>query len=314
MNTNNFFTRPITVCLLAMLCSVLWGSAYPCVKIAYDLFQIAPNDTATILIFAGTRFTFAGIFTLLIGSLAHRRLLVPKKENIGILIKLALVQVVVQYFFFNVGVANTSGIKTAIITGTNVFLAILISSLIVKLEKLTWLKIIGCIFGFSGVVLVNLSGGGLDANFAWNGEAMICMSTLSSAISSVMLKFYGQSENPITLNGYAFAIGGIILMGIGFCMGGAMTHWTPQSFGILFYLVTLSTIAYTFWAILLKYNPVSQVTIFGFMNPVAGVILSAVLLDETHQASGITTIIALVLVSLGIFVVNKQVTNKLKKD
>lgn len=53
----------------------------------------------------------------------------------------------------------------------------------------------------------------------------------------------------------------------------------------------------------MKYNPVSKVSVFGFMNPVFGVILSAILLKE--EAQGVTSIIALVLVSTGIYIVNK---------
>ena len=62
--------------------------------------------------------------------------------------------------------------------------------------------------------------------------------------------------------------------------------------------------AYSLWGILLKYNPVSRVTVFGFMNPVFGVLLSALLLGETDQASGILGLLSLLLVSVGIYVVN----------
>ena len=65
-------------------------------------------------------------------------------------------------------------------------------------------------------------------------------------------------------------------------------------------------VAYSLWGILLKYNPVSKVAVFGFMNPVFGVILSALLLGEGAQAAGVKSLIALLLVSIGIYVVNKK--------
>jgi drug/metabolite transporter (DMT)-like permease len=48
------------------------------------------------------------------------------------------------------------------------------------------------------------------------------------------------------------------------------------------------------------------------MNPVFGVILSAWLLGEKEQAAGIKSVIALILVCIGIFVVNykKEVTKE----
>ena len=54
---------------------------------------------------------------------------------------------------------------------------------------------------------------------------------------------------------------------------------------------------------LLKYNPVSRVAVYGFMNPVFGVIFSALLLGE-GEGLGLKALGALLLVCMGIFVVN----------
>ena len=52
-------------------------------------------------------------------------------------------------------------------------------------------------------------------------------------------------------------------------------------------------------------NPVSRVAVFGFMNPVFGVLLSAVLLGETNVVSPAIAVAALALVSAGIVIVNR---------
>ena len=98
----------------------------------------------------------------------------------------------------------------------------------------------------------------------------------------------------------------------GFAAGGRVSGFTASSFGLLFYMACISAVAYTLWGILLKYNPISRVAVFGFMNPVFGVILSAWLLGEKEQAAGIKSVIALILVCIGIFVVNykKEVTKE----
>ena len=74
---------------------------------------------------------------------------------------------------------------------------------------------------------------------------------------------------------------------------------------VLLHLSLVSAVAYTIWALLLKHNPVSKVSIYGFMTPVCGVLLSAVLLSETSQAFGLTGFISLLLVCGGIYFVNK---------
>lgn len=296
--------KTVVVWLGALICCALWGSAFPCIKIGYEMFDIGAGDTASQILFAGYRFTLAGILTILIGSILNRKFLIPKKGSGGKILKLSMLQTVLQYFFFYVGLANTTGVKASIIEGVNVFVAVLVASLLFHQEQLTPKKIVGCIIGFIGVVIVNL-GGGLDMNLAWNGEGFIFLSTIAYAFSSVFLKRYSQDENPVVLSGYQFAAGGVIMCLIGWLMGGRVHGFGAASTTMLVYLALVSAVAYSLWGILLKYNPVSRVAVFGFMNPVFGVILSAILLGEEGQAGG-KSILALILVCVGIYVVNRQ--------
>ena len=289
----------------ALVCCALWGSAFPCIKIGYQMFEIDAADTAAQILFAGYRFTLAGILTVLIGSVLNRGFLIPKKESFGKIFKLSMLQSVLQYFFFYVGLANTTGVKASIIEGVNVFVAVLVASLLFQQEKLTGKKIVGCLIGFAGVVIVNL-GGSMDMGFRLTGEGFIFLSTVAYAFSSVFLKRYSKDENPVLLSGYQFITGGIIMCVIGLLMGGKVHGFAAASTGMLVYLAVVSAVAYSLWGILLKYNPVSKVAVFGFMNPVFGVILSALLLGEGAQAAGVKSLIALLLVSIGIYVVNKK--------
>lgn len=74
---------------------------------------------------------------------------------------------------------------------------------------------------------------------------------------------------------------------------------------LLLYLAFLSAAAFSIWGVLLRYNPVSKVSIYGFMNPVFGVILSALLLTEQNEGLGIwRACTALFFVTVGIIIVN----------
>ena len=46
----------LSIALPAMLCCALWGSAFPCIKIGYRLFEINSANTADVILFAGMRF------------------------------------------------------------------------------------------------------------------------------------------------------------------------------------------------------------------------------------------------------------------
>ncbi len=302
---DEILTKTPVVALLAFVCCALWGSAFPCVKIGYSLFCISASDTAAQILFAGCRFTLAGILTVIFGSLGERKPLVPKNGTEALMaLKLCTFQTVLQYIFFYIGLAHADGSKSAIIEASNVFVCILIASLIFRIEKLTAAKLIGCALGFAGVVIINLSGG-MNMNMSLNGEGFIFISTVAYAFSSVIMKRFSVRANPVMLSGWQFIAGGLIMTAAGLAFGGRLTVLTAKGGAMLLYLSFISAAAYSIWSVLLKYNPVSKVSVFGFMNPVCGVLLSAWWLNESGEAFGLRSAAALILVCAGIFIVNR---------
>ncbi|MBS5932688.1 MAG: DMT family transporter [Clostridiales bacterium] len=301
-----YLKKTAIVCILAILCCTLWGSAFPAIKLGYQYFEIGGNDSATQILFAGCRFTLAGLLTILLGSMMSHKILIPKRQSYRKILVLCLFQTVLQYIFFYIGLANTSGVKAAIINGSNVFVAIIIACVFFRQEKLTWKKMLGCILGFAGVVVINLTKDGLDMHMKFTGEGFILLCTIAYALSSVFIKKYSEDENPVVLSGYQFFVGGVIMMILGAVWGGELTVITGKGIGMLIYLALVSAVAYSIWGILLKYNPVSKVAVFGFVNPISGVILSSIFLDEKGQSFGMKGIFALILVCIGIFIVNYQ--------
>lgn len=293
------------VALVAIICCVLWGSAFPSIKIGYQLFEIAGTDTAAQIMFAGCRFTLAGILSILFGSLIQGKFLVPSKAAIPKVLHVCVFQTVLQYFFFYVGLAHTTGVKGSIIGASNTFLSIVLACLLVKQEKMTMQKVLGCIIGFAGVIIINLGGGGIDMTFTLIGEGFMILSALAYSFSSIIIKKYSQSENPVMISGYQFLIGGIIMIAVGYFVGGRITVITGNGLLLLLYLAFVSAGAYSLWAILLKYNPVSKVAIYGFTTPVCGAGLSSLVLNEGSIFS-VKNLAALVLVCIGIFSVNYQ--------
>ncbi len=310
MKKERFWTATPVIFLMTLICCFLWGSAFPCVKIGYRLFRIASGDSAGQLLFAGVRFTLAGLLVLLFGSLQNRRVLLPDGKSKGDILILALFQTIGQYFFFYIGMAHTSGVKSSIIEASSTFLAILIAALIFRYEKLTARKIIGCLIGFAGVLLILIPGSAIDFSMHWNGEGFILLSALMYSFSSSFIKRFSKREDPLVLSGCQFVIGGLVLAASGAALGGRLSGFTPASSLLLLYMALISAVAYSLWSILLKYNPVSRIAVFGFMNPVLGVILSALLLNEKNQAFSLYGLLSLVLVSAGIITVNRSAGNR----
>ena len=56
-------------------------------------------------------------------------------------------------------------------------------------------------------------------------------------------------------------------------MGGHLDYVTVGGITVVLYLALVSAVAYTLWSVLLAYNDVSKVAIFGFVNPLCSCLL-----------------------------------------
>lgn len=302
---NNFFTRPFNIFVFAVIATLLWGSAIPVIKIGYESFAIAENDIAAKLLFAGIRFFFAGMVVVLVLSIVKKRLILPDKSNLKNIALIGFVQTTLQYIFFYISLAHLNGVKGSIINSASNFFALILAHIFLKNDKITFRKLIGCLVGFAGVVICNIKGGvGFDFGFNFLGEGFIIIAALASAMGSVIIKAVSKDTNVYMLTGYQLAFGGVILAATGFAFGGKLYFISLENYMIMLYLVLLSAIAFSLWNQLIKFNSVGKISVYGFLNPVFGVILSGILLNEDYM--NIYTISALVLVSLGVLIVNKK--------
>lgn len=304
MNTVSKSKASLKLGLLAIFCTILWGSAFPSVKLGYQLFAIASKDTGGQMLFAGYRFTLAGVITLFIATMAQKKIPIPKKEVIGPIAVLGLIQTTLQYIFFYVGMSNTTGVKGSILTASNSFFAILLAHFLIKGEKITSRKLMGCILGFIGVGIINYTPNGLGGGFALTGEGFLLLAGFSYALGSVYVKFFAHKEHVLTITAYQLLIGGVVLILAGIVSGGSITTISFKGGLLLGYMGFISSVAFSIWTWLLREYQVGRVSIYGFATPIFGVLLSAIFLGE--DAFSLKNVIALLFVCGGIVVVNKQ--------
>ena len=292
----------------ALLCCFLWASAVPSIKIGYKLWDIGGNETWKVIRFAGIRFFLAGILVIAFAGAARKKLLIPRRDEWGKVMFLSLFQTIGQYIFFYIGVAHTTGVNSAVVDSLTNFFAIIIASVVLRMEKLTVRKMAGCLLGLAGVVLVEITPAGFE--FRPAGDGLVALSALCYGVSSSMIKRYSSEHDTVLFSGWQFIFGGAVMTAVGQCgmmvSGGGSDDVSRVSFkavALLIYLALVSSVAYTLWGILLKNNDVSKISVFGFMNPVMGVMLSAVLLGEAGQL-GIKYAAALLLIGAGIATVN----------
>lgn len=300
-----FTTRPV-VFILAALCCCLWGAAYPAIKGGYSLFSIAAPDVPSKLIFAGYRFFSAGVVLLLFAAAMGQTVIGIGRRNFRRLFRLGFFQTAVQYMFLYIGLANTTGSKGAILNGTVTFFSVIIAHFLYRNERLKTWRVLGCLAGFSGVMLVNFGDDLLDFHFTAVGEGSVVLAAFIFAAASVYAKEVSQRMNVIVMAGWQLGIGGLILTVSGYATGGTLNGFTLASTSVLALLVLISSAAFALWSILLKYNPVGIVTVFNFLTPIAGAVLSSFFLSESIMDWKL--LISLILVCLGIWMVTRRQT------
>lgn len=303
-NKTDFLSTVAGILVAAITANLLWGSAAACIKLGYRFFAIASEDVMSQILFAGVRFTLAGILTVFFGSLLRRRVLLPKRTSGGMIFALAMMQTVIQYTFFYIGLSHAPGFKGSILSPTSTFFALLIAALIFRQEKLTAKKIIGCLIGFAGVVVVSLDGK-LTGGVRLDGEGFLVLAAASYGCSSVLIKRFSDWEDPVVLSGWQFFLGGMIMTVAALLGGGRLHAVSGGAWPLMLYLGSLSAVAYTLWSLLLQRHPVSRIMVFSFLNPVFGVFLSAILLDEGKVLNVPRCLLAMVLVCLGVWIVNR---------
>lgn len=294
---------------LAIFCTLLWGTAFPFIKAGYAQFGIEGNDIGSKLLFAGARFTLAGIMVFFIFLVKNKHL--PKIEKNGIMpvMLLGSVQTFGQYIFTYIGIGFTSGANTSVITACATFFTVLFAPLFFKSDKLNVCKIIGCILGFCGVLCVN-SGGGVTADTLF-GDFMILMSTLSAAAGNFISKGIVRDREPISVTGFQLSFGGVLLLIAGFIAGGKLNFSSIKALLVLFWLAFVSAAAFAIWTTLLKHHHASKICVFNLLVPVFGTLLSGIMLGES--VFGIEMIVSVVLICAGIFISNMQIKKRCER-
>ena len=301
----HYLTNKYWVIIIALFCAVLWGSAFPVLKVSYVELGIAPDDRYAIIVLAGIRFFLASllIFILILAGIRQQSPKVSRKVLPQLFLS-SLLQISLQYFFFYNGLAHTTGMKGAILTSAGIFFVVIIAHFFYTDDRLGWRKIIGLITGFTGIVLIN-SGQHFTFDFTWQGEGFMILSGLVSAIGTIMGKQISKEVHPFVLTAWQMLLGSLLLIAVG--LPGLKPHamvFTNKALLLLLYSAFLSATAFSLWYAILKYNKAGEISAYKFMTPVSGAMLSALFIPREHLT--LNMFMALALVALGVIVVNYQ--------
>lgn len=307
----NIFQRPWTVAFLAIFNTLLWGSAFPFIKLSYEKLDIHSNEYGQQLLFAGERFLLAGILLLIISQTVLKRSIRLTPKKFKAYAHLGSFLTFLQYLFFYIGLSISTGVQGSIIAGSTSFFQMALAHIRYEDDKLNRLKGLALTFGFSGIVIANWPATGTEISFGL-GEILLILAMVSGAFGNLIAKDYAKEYDVAPMTAWAMVTGSIGLLIIGYLLdpGGISMPYTGQTIAFLFYLAMLSAIGFTLWNTLMKHNPVSRISLYIFLVPLFGVMLSGILLGETIPWNAI---VGLIFVIVGIYLSTYFQGKRMKK-
>lgn len=297
-----------TLTLQAALCCLLWGTAFPTLKLTYKALEMPADDLFNRMVLAGMRFLMSGCIIIIYLMIKDRKFpKLPKEMVLGVGI-FGLLNTTLQYMFFYMGVANTSAIKGVLIDTSKPLIIVILAHFYTHDDKFSLGKTIGLFFGFLGILVANMKGTGLDGlglDMTFIGEGSLIIASLVYGIAVLYGKKLMLHISSVLMNGYQFMMGAFLLLLVGLIgAGGFHLQFNMQSTLLLIYSAFLSAIAFVIWYQLIHRFGASVVAIYVFLIPVFGSIISSVVFVDEQFTLNI--FVSLILVSIGIIFVNKK--------
>ncbi|NLW51792.1 MAG: DMT family transporter [Tissierellia bacterium] len=286
---------------LALFAMLLWGSAFPALKISYQNFNILANDYASKMLLAGVRFFLAGFLVFIYILIFDRKLIKQFKPNFKFLLILGILNTTINYLFFYIGVGNTSGVKSAILQSSSTFLTVLFAHFMLS-EKINKRTGFALLLGLLGIIASNI-GKGFDLSFTLQGEGFIFITGITSALATILVKRSGKEISSLVMTSGQMMLGSILLLIVGFVGKSPDITINTKGILVLLYSSIISSLAYAIWYYLLSRNPASEITFLRLFIPIFGTVLSAIVLGESLTYY---ILFGLFLVVLGVYFINKK--------
>ena len=294
--------------LLVVLCSLGWSLAYPLIKKGYQEFHIGADDLGGKILFGGVRFFLAGVFVTLFCVFRKIRLDLKDKKDLWWLLLLALVNTTFHYMFAYIGLGYNASARSTILDSLSTFILIFISWKIFEDDKMNSNKIIGCLLGLLGILMINVQPGkNFFEDITFRGDGMILLNVLFSAWGGLLTRIVSKKMNIMMATGLSMTIGGALMLLAGLVIGPDQP-WTVTGKGllILLALIMISAVCFAVYNELIAWHPISEIAIYNALIPVLGVIFSALILKEELKWQYLLSVL---LVAAGIYLVNAE-----KKD
>ncbi|MFZ0283005.1 MAG: DMT family transporter [Bacteroidales bacterium] len=286
----------------AIIACLLWSTAYAGIKIGlqYD----------TPLHFAGRRFIISGLMILpfTVRPSEYIRMI---RENRKLVITVMILQTVINYVLFYMGINLVPGALGAVIVGSQPLVTAVVAAMMHREDKLTRAKMITIIFGISGVIIISVGRQAFKLGTAieFLGVLLILAANIATAVTNVVVSLKSKGINPLVLSSASLGMGGILIYILSIPLEGAAHPSMPLEYWLdLLWLSFMSAFAFSLWFKLLQ-RPgvkVSELNLWKFIIPVVGAVLSWLIVPGENPDWLTITGMVIITGSLILFYINSS--------
>ena len=256
-----------------LVCALLWGSAFPCIKLVYQEWKNAGIEAglADLWWFAGVRFTIAGAALLLISKQPLKDLQASPPKLLAIF---TLTQTTGQYLFFYFALTLATGSLSSLVVSTGSFWWLLLAPLLLKTPWPTRWQWLAIVVGAIGVSIATYNPGSTEPG-SLLGVVCMLAATLLGALGVITFSKLKPTIGPRAGTGFSLFTGGLILLAVGApAFANASDLLTPKILVLTLWLAFVSAAAFSLWNHLSTQHPVNLLASYRFLIPVCGIIES----------------------------------------
>ena len=275
--------------ILITILGAVWGSAFMFIKIATP--ELGPIALVNI------RLAVAGL--IFIPFLLQQKYLKHFRSNLKNILVLSVINTALPFSLFAYASLESSSNMLSILNGTTAIMAVVISTIWLKI-RLNFFQIMGVFIGLFGIVVL----ANPDNVYISMKATILCLSAaFCYALSANYIQKFAYKTNTIVLIGWSLVIASVLLLPITFFNLPSQLPSKNVIFSILWLGVISTGVAFLGYVRLIeKVGAVKTATVAYFI-PVFGVIWGYVFLGEPIT---LQILIGMILILIGIVFTNKR--------
>ena len=275
--------------ILITILGAVWGSAFMFIKIATP--ELGPIALVNI------RLAVAGL--IFIPFLLQQKYLKHFRSNLKNILVLSVINTALPFSLFAYASLESSSNMLSILNGTTAIMAVVISTIWLKI-RLNFFQIMGVFIGLFGIVVL----ANPDNVYISMKATIFCLSAaFCYALSANYIQKFAYKTNTIVLIGWSLGIASVLLLPITFFNLPSRLPSNNVIFSILWLGVMSTGVAFLGYVWLIeKVGAVKTATVAYFI-PVFGVIWGYVFLGEPIT---LQILIGMILILIGIVFTNKR--------